>query len=234
MTRIRVLAVAMILSVGGCESTAILEDILQSTENQGGLSSSTIARGMREALSVGPGRVVDTLGTSGGIADSVFHIPLPDKLQDARDVAGRFGLQKPFDTLEAKMNEAAEAAIPQAGDLFINAITAMSFEDVMSIYKGADDAATQYLRRSTQSQIATSMRPVIDQHLNSVGAVRTFSDLATRYNALPLVKPIDADLTGHVSGYAMDAIFTQLAAEEAAIRNEPLKRTTALLKRLFD
>lgn len=224
------------IGLSACESGALngaLADILQSSDSQGGLSSETVARGLREALTVGSERVVDTLGSEGGFANSVFHIPLPQKLVEAKEVAGMFNLTGPFDTLEAKMNEAAEAAVPQARDLFVTAIRGMTFADVMEIYQGPADAATQYLKRSTGATLQDNMQPIIDKHLRSIGAVQTFSDLLTQYNALPLVKPIDADLNGHVSGYATDAIFTQLAAEEAAIRQDPLKRTTALLRQVF-
>ena len=110
------------------------------TSSSGELTDQTIARGLKEALTVGSGRVVDTLGAQGGFLDGAFRIPLPDKLQDAQEVAARFGLSKPFDELEVRMNRAAEAATPKARELFVGAIRQMSFSDVMSIYRGGDDA----------------------------------------------------------------------------------------------
>ncbi len=231
--RLSVLTLLMVVCLGGCESNAILDDLLKGTASNGTLSKTTITQGLREALNVGSLRVVDTLSRAGGFHRSPFHIPLPDKLQRAKEVAGRFGLEGPFEDLELKMNRAAEAAVPEARGVFVAAVAAMTFDDVMGIYDGPDDAATQYLRRSTESQIADKMSPIIDARLDSVGAVRTLKDLIARYNALPLVDPIDADIGGHVRDYAMDALFSRLAFEEAAIRNEPIKRTTALLKTVF-
>ncbi len=222
-----------LLCLQGCESTALLEDLLDATGNSAGTSTDTIAQGMREALIVGSARVVNTLGTNGGFSDSVFHIPLPQELQEAKQFAGRFGLAGPFEELEAKMNLAAEAAVPEAREVFVSAIRSMTFSDVMAIYRGPDDAATQYLRQTTQANLDSRLRPIIDTHLNSVGAVRTFRQVIDQYNALPLVKPVDADLNGHVSGYAMNALFSQLAVEEAAIRQDPAKRTTQLLRSVF-
>jgi uncharacterized protein DUF4197 len=227
------ICVAIFLCLQGCESSALLDDLLKSTSGGTGLSNDTIARGMREALTVGSARVVDTLGAQGGFANSAFHIPLPQQLQDAQEFASRFGLGGPFEELESKMNLAAEAAVPEARDLFVGAIQAMTFEDVMAIYRGPDDAATQYLKKTTQTNLDSRLRPIINTHLNSVGAVRTFRQAVDQYNALPLVKPIDADLNGHVSGYAMEALFSQLAKEEAAIRLDPVKRTTQLLRTVF-
>ncbi|MEM7077141.1 MAG: DUF4197 domain-containing protein [Pseudomonadota bacterium] len=227
------LVVAVTCALSGCESTAILEEVLAGASNRSGLDNATIASGLQEALRVGSGRAVSTLGREGGFSRSVFRIPLPEKLQDARQVASRFGLAKPFDDLEIKMNEAAEAAAPQARELFVAAIAQLTFQDVMQIYRGPDDAATQYLRRTTGDRLNREMRGVIDQKLSEVGAVRVFDDLLRRYNALPLVTPIEADLNQHVVNYAGDAVFTRLATEEAAIRADPAKRTTALLRRVF-
>ena len=220
-------------SLGGCESTALLDDILQASQQNQGLTNQTIANGLREALNVGSGRVVDSLGRSGGFADTSFRIPLPEQLQKAKAVASRFGLSGPLDDLENRMNKAAEAAVPQARVLFLDAIKAMTFEDVLAIYRGGDDAATQYLKSKTTASLDSKMRPIISKNLQDVGAVQILSNVLKQYNAIPLVKPIDPDLNGHVSHYATEAIFVQLAEEEAAIRRDPVKRTTALLKRVF-
>ena len=131
------------------------------------------------------------------------------------------------------MNLAAEAAVPQARSLLLGAVNNLTFADVMGIYRGPEDAATQYLKGATGAEIDRRMRPIVTEQLNQVGAVSTFKSLVKQYNALPLVKPIDADLEGHVTDYASAALFTQLAAEEAAIRKDPLKRSTELLKRVF-
>ena len=222
-------------SLAGCESTAVLEDLLggASSASDTGLSNETIANGLREALTVGSDRVVSSLGAEDGFFKSAFHIPLPKTLQNARGVASRFGLEGPFDELELKMNRAAEQATPKARDLFVNSIKQMSFQDVLAIYRGADDSATQYLKSSTEEKLMSQMRPVIDNSLAEVGAVQTFNGLIKQYNALPLVKPVNADVSGHVIEYAQSALFTQLAQEEAAIRKDPLKRSTELLRKVF-
>jgi len=235
-TRLRTLVLAAFLVLlQGCESTGSLGDLLgTSTAGTGqGLSNETIANGLREALTVGSGRVVDSLGAEDGFLKSAFHIPLPQKLQDARGVASKFGLAGPFDELELKMNRAAEQAAPQARDLFVSSIKQMSFQDVLAIYRGPEDSATQYLKANTGERLKTQMRPVIDNSLAEVGAVQTFNGLIKKYNALPLVTPVNADMSGHVLEYAQNAVFTQLATEEAAIRKNPLKRSTELLRKVF-
>jgi hypothetical protein len=106
----KLLLTAFLVLASGCESTGVLDDLLgaASSSSSGSLSNETIANGLREALTVGSGRVVNSLGAEDGFLKSAFHIPLPQKLQDARGVASKFGLEGPFDELELKMNRAAE------------------------------------------------------------------------------------------------------------------------------
>lgn len=222
------------LSLVACEST-MLQDVLNSSSNGAEtLSSDTIAAGLKEALTVGTGRVVDTLGVSGGFGDSKqFRIPLPETLQKARSVASKVGMGRYFDELEDQMNLAAEAATPKARKLFVGAIQQLTFSDVMNIYQGGDDAATQYLQGKTEQPLKAQMRPLVDDSLAEVGAVNSFNALIARYNALPMVNDVDADLSGHVLDYANRAIFAELANQERQIRKNPAKRTTELLQQVF-
>jgi hypothetical protein len=230
---LRVLTLAAVLGLAACENLS-LEDVLDTSGDSGALSASTIAAGLKEALEVGTGRAVGSLGVAGGFLDSSrFRIPLPETLVQARNIAGRVGLDGYFDELEVKLNEAAEAAVPKAQRLFLGAIREMTLDDVMQIYEGGDTAATDYFRRKTSADLVAEMRPVVDSSLNEVGAVRLFGDLASRYNRIPLVDDVDADISSHVLDYASDALFTRIAEEEAAIRRDPLQRTTALLRTVF-
>ncbi|MEQ8689874.1 MAG: DUF4197 domain-containing protein [Pseudomonadales bacterium] len=232
-TGLRALAVigAVTLLVA-CETMPNLGALLEEP-GQSGLSTQTIAQGLREALRVGSSRAVSDLSRQDGFLQSAFRIPLPDELQQAKNVAQRFGLDGLFTELEVKLNHAAEAAAPEAERLFVDAVNRLTFRDVMEIYRGPQDAATQYLQRTTEQQLMAQMRPIVDRQLSAVGALTAFQDLAQRYNQLPLVKPIDADVSQHVLGYANRALFSELAAQEAAIRQDPAKRTTELLRRVF-
>ncbi|MGI9324981.1 MAG: DUF4197 domain-containing protein [Pseudomonadales bacterium] len=224
------------LTLSGCDS-AMLQEVLDSAgsgSDSSQLSNDTIAAGLKEALTVGTGRVVDQLGSSGGFLNNPqFRIPLPQSLQTARDVAGKVGMAGYFDDLEDKMNLAAEAATPKARSMFVGAIKQLSFTDVMDIYRGSDDAATQYLKGKMAEPLKGEMRPVVDNSLAEVGAVNSFNSLIKRYNALPMVDDVDANLSDHVLEYANSAIFSELANQEALIRKDPVKRTTALLKQVF-
>jgi predicted S18 family serine protease len=104
---------------------------------------------------------------------------------------------------------------------------------VWNILTGQQDAATQYLKRTTSAQLSTAFQPIIQQSLDKVGATRYYTDLSTRYNMIPLVKPVQTDLNLYATGKAIDGLFLLIAQEEANIRENPVARTTALLKRVF-
>lgn len=145
-------------------------------------------------------------------------------------MAGASGL---VDDLELKMNRAAEAAAPKAKSLFFDAITKLTLDDVQKIYKGPKDVATQYFRGKMSDPPAKAMRPVFDQELATVGAVKSYDSVMAQYKAIPFVPDVKADLTDHVLGKAIDGLFHYIAKEEMAIRENPAKRTTELLRKVF-
>jgi len=199
-----------------------------------GLTTSQIGAGLKEALEVGTVRVVDTLGREDGFnADPLIRIPLPDSLKTVQSTLAKVGMAGTLDNLELELNRAAELATPQAKALFLDAIGALTVDDVMTIYNGPDDAATQYLRGQMSDPLAVAMQPIVDQSLDQVGAAATYESAMSQYNALPFVPQIDADLTTYVVGKGLDGIFLYLGKEEAAIRNDPVERTTALLQQVF-
>lgn len=198
------------------------------------LGSDEIAAGLREALKVGSARVVRQVGAPGGFnADPKIHIPLPGELQDVQSMLRRVGMAGLADNLELKLNRGAEAAAPEAKALFWKAISEMALDDAKKIYNGPDDAATQYFRGEMSQPLAERMKPIVDSSLSEVGAVRAYDNMMARYEAIPFVPDVKADLTNYVVQKALDGIFFYIAKEEAAIRNDPAARTTELLKKVF-
>ncbi len=216
------------------KARGILGDVLKEAPGEKGLSNEVIASGLKEALTVGTDRVVEQLGRQGGFSDdSAVHIPLPQSFTTVQSALGRIGMSSLLDDLELRLNRAAEEAVPKAKGLFMTAITEMTLEDVTGIYKGPADAATQYFRGKMSVPLADEMRPIVENTLADVGALDAYDSAIGRYKTLPFVPDVKADLTGHVVEKGMDGIFHYMAKEEAAIRQNPAKRTTELLKRVF-
>ena len=204
------------------------------TTVQKSLSSEDIGAGLKEALVVGSENVVSQLGTLNGFnLDPAIHIPLPQQFNSVKSLLGKVGMSSMLDDLELKLNRAAEVATPKAKELFAQAISEMTFEDVMNIYNGPDDAATRYFQDKMTPPLAKEMQPVVEQSLAEVGAVQAYDNVMGEYRAIPFVPDVKADLTTYVVEKGMDGIFHYMAVEEAAIRQNPAKRTTELLQRVF-
>lgn len=193
-----------------------------------------VAAGLKEALLVGSDRVVSQLGTLDGFnADPEIHIPLPDSFKTVQSTLDSVGMSYLLDDLELKLNRAAEQATPKAKTLFISAIEEMTLDDVMGIYNGPEDAATRYFQKKMSPQLAEEMRPLVDQTLTQAGAVKAYDAVMGQYKTMPFLPDVQADLTTYVVDEGMNGVFHYLALEEAAIRQNPAKRTTELLKTVF-
>lgn len=198
------------------------------------LGGDEIARGLREALSKGSEIVVSQVGQSGGyLNDPAIKVPLPNALVKARSIGKRVGMDNFFVDLESRINRAAEVAAPKARSIFLSAIQQMTITDAKQILDGPDDAATRFFERTTSGRLKNAMRPIIDDSLAQVGAVTTFNNLLTAYRQIPLAPAVDADLTEHVLEEGMEGLFYYIAEEEQAIRRNPVKRTSELLRRVF-
>lgn len=203
-------------------------------QTQDTLTTGEIGAGLKDALLVGSENVVSQLGSLDGFnLDPAIHIPLPEQFSTVKSVLAKVGMTSLLDDLELKLNRAAEVATPKAKALFGQAISEMTFEDVMNIYNGPDDAATRYFQDKMTPPLAKEMQPVVEQSLAEVGAVQAYDNVMGEYRTIPFVPDVKADLTTYVVEKGMDGIFYYMAKEEAAIRQNPAKRTTELLQRVF-
>ncbi len=232
--RFAAIAVLVMLPV----SAQAQRDLLKRGEGSGAtsavLSDQEIGRGLREALKVGVGTVVSQVGATDGYnADPRIHVPLPDSLGTVQKTLARIGMPDLMDDLELRLNRAAEAAAPEARDVFWQAIREMTLDDVRQIYDGPDDAATRYLERTMSDPLIARMQPIVDASLSQAGAVRAYDNALAQYKAIPFVPDAKADLTQHVLERALEGLFLYLGEEEAAIRQNPAKRTTELLQKVF-
>lgn len=198
------------------------------------LGVTDIAAGLKEALRVGSERVVGILGAADGFnASPDVHIPLPGALQKVQSALSKIGMSSLADDVELRLNRAAEAAVPKAKSLFVDAISEMTVDDAKGILNGPKDAATQYFRSKMSAPLAADMKPIVDTQLSEVGAIAAYDKMMGQYKTMPFVPDVKADLTDHVLTKAIDGVFLYLGREEAAIRDNPAKRTTELLQKVF-
>ncbi|MBQ0721497.1 MAG: DUF4197 domain-containing protein [Gammaproteobacteria bacterium] len=199
------------------------------------LSNSDMVDGLKQALIQGSRAAVDTLGQEGGFLDNPqVRIPLPEKLQSLETGLRAIGQGAVADSFITSMNQAAEQAVPQATDLFVNTISNMSLEDAQAVLKGPDDAATQYLREHSGAQLYDLMKPMVNDATDKVGVTSAYKNMFSKAGFLG--KTIDADaidLDNYVTEQAMNGLFELIAAEEQRIREDPVARTTDLLKKVF-
>jgi len=198
------------------------------------LDDEQIAKGLKQALSVGSESVINTLQQSGAFADNPnLRIKLPSTLASVGKTLDKIGMGQWTNELEDKLNEAAEQAIPAAGPILLTAINNLTLEDIQAIYQGENDAATQYFKAQMSEPIAQAMEPIIKQNLESVGALKLYDNIMSKYQSLPFMPDVSSDLVELVKAETLSGVFDYLAIEEAAIRENPAKRTTELLKQVF-
>ena len=235
-------ALALALCLTGCKTTdvtsgelgRVLSGVLEGSASSSTLSAAEIDAGLRQALTVGTKNVARQLGQPDGyFGDPAIRIPLPKTYRDIQSTLGNVGLSGPLDDLELRMNRAAEAAVPEARDLFIGAISSMTIEDAVNILNGGETAATDFLRRKTEAQLVTAFTPHVRSTLASSGAFTALEDVAASYGVSGATSRLQSDLTTHAVGLGLNGVFHYVAEEERKIRRDPVARTTELLRRVF-
>ena len=203
----------------------------------GGLSSLTdveIGGGLRQALRIGSERVVGQLGVADGFnLDTDIHIPLPDTLSSVQSALEMVGMSSLGQDLELRLNRAAEQATPEAEALFFNAIDELTLSDVRTILTGPNDSATRYFQGKMSHPLALAMEPIVSDALADVGAIAALDSMLGEYEALPFMPDVKTDLVTYVIEQALDGIFFYIAKEEAAIRENPVRRSSDLLRKVF-
>lgn len=203
----------------------------------GGLSNDDIANGLKDALKVGSNNAgASASKTDGFYKDSLIKIPFPPDAQKVKDFAIKAGQQKQVDDFVLSVNRAAEQAAVKAAPIFVNAILSMSFTDAMSILKGPNDAATQYMKSKTSQQLHDAFLPIVKQAVASVNVTKYWTPMANAYNASTMFSrqpKVNTDLNEYVTQQALKGLFVLLAQEELKIRQNPAARVTDILKKVF-
>ncbi len=205
------------------------------SDSGAGLDDSTIAKGLKEALSTGTTRAVKAVSQRDGyFGNDLIKILLPEKIRSTADLLGRFGFQKEVDDFVLSMNRAAEKAAPRATEHFVTALKAMTFEDARAILQGDATSATQYFRQKTGDRIYADFKPVVVANMKDVGVTRNYSQMKEKIETIPFAGTIGTfDLDHYVTTKAVDGLFSMLGEEEKRIRTDPAARGTELLKKVF-
>jgi hypothetical protein len=212
-----------------------LNKVNQAIGNSGGLSQDEIARGLKEALSVG----INNGSSKASALDGYFRneaikLLFPPEAQKVEATLRKLGLGKECDRFVLSLNRAAEDAAKKAAPIFLDAITKMTIQDAVGILRGEKNAATLYLKRTSTEALTNAFRPVVDSSLSKTNATKYYFDLATTYNKIPLVKDkVNPDLKGYATQKAIDGLFLLVADEEKKIRENPQARVSELLKKVF-
>ncbi|MCH7402560.1 DUF4197 domain-containing protein [Belliella kenyensis] len=215
-------------------TAADINRVLQSA-GQGGLTQPEVSAGLKEALIQGISKGADQASmVDGFFKNELIKILLPEDARRVESTLRQVGLGAEVDRALLAINRGAEMAAKEAKPIFISAIRQLTIQDAFSILRGDQDAATQFLRRTTENQLIELFQPRIQESLNEVGATKFYGDIANTYNAIPLTnRKIDPDLNAYVTNRAIDGLFKLIAEEELNIRKDPVSRTTALMRRVF-
>ncbi len=235
--RVRLTTLVFLLVLSYLAGCAAVQDLRLEDIGLGGarpLDESTVTAGLKEALRVGTERSVDsTSQTDGFWGNALIRIALPDELDSMTGTLRDVGFGSLVDDFELGMNRAAEAAAGEAVDVFWEAVQQMSIADAFGILDGGPHAATQYFRVRTSEALTNRFRPIVENRMEEVGAYPLYRQLHDRYTQIPLVEKPDLDLIGYVTDRTLSGLFQVLAGEEQRIRNDPIARTTELLRRVF-
>jgi hypothetical protein len=228
------LSLFVMLSLSSCAQKLNLGKVVNSVLNSGSLSEDEIGQGLKEALSVGVNLGADKASAMDGyFKNPKLRIPFPPEVQRVENTLRGIGLGSEVDKFVLALNRGAEEAAREAKPIFLNAIKQLTIRDAMNILKGEKDAATQFLRRTTTSQLAQAFEPSVVKALEKTQATRYYGDLANAYNKVPFVSKVNPDLKGYATQKAIDGLFILVAEEEAKSRENPLARTSDLLNRVF-
>lgn len=238
----KILSVTLIIAFLGLQSCAgqkinfgkVLGGVIDQVQSGGALTNDDVVMGLKEALNVGINKGADSASKMNGYyLNPLLKIPFPPEVQKVENALRSIGLGNEVDKFVISLNRGAEEAAKEAKPIFINAIKSMSFSDAWSILRGDKNAATMFLKRTTSAALIEKFMPVMDKALQKTDATKYYTDLANTYNAIPFTQKINPDLKGYATQKAIDGLFILVEQEEARIRENPLARTSEILKRVF-
>jgi hypothetical protein len=202
--------------------------------NLGDLSNADASHGLKTALEQGALSAVGLLGKPDGFLDNPkVRIPLPGYLADASKLLKAIGQRKQVEELEVALNRAAEAAVPLARDLLVNAVKNISLTDAKNLLGGGPTSVTAFFAEKTRSPLAVQFLPVVTKTTAKVGLAEKYNRFAGKAAGLGLVKKEDAMIEQYVTGKSLDGLYFMIGEEEKKIRQDPAGSGSAILRKVF-
>jgi len=234
--RFILLALPSSAALGACET--LDPSILQGIGGLGPLSQGEASLGIKAALNNGVDHAIGKIGIFDGFwRNDRIKVPLPGTLRDVQSALRVVGADGIVTELHQQLNRGAEKAMPVAKDIFVDAITSLSINDAINIVRGPDDAATSYLRGSTTNSLTNLFMPIMENALGSTGALRLMDDVTGQLRNVPFAPQVSRDakrdLIAHGVDFGLKGLFAYVGDEERAIRANPAKRTSQILRRVF-
>lgn len=199
-----------------------------------GISELDAGKGVRAALEKGALGAVQVLGRPDGfLANPQVHIPLPEALQQFAGLLSAMGFGRQLEELEVSMNRAAEAAVPMAKNLLVNAVRNMSVTDARRILTGGDTSVTGFFADKTRLPLTDTFLPVVHRATAKVGVVEKYERVSKKAQGFGLYRPQDPTVDHYVTRKALDGLYFMIGEEEKKIRQDPVGAGSALLQKVF-
>jgi hypothetical protein len=234
--RTHVLALVIGIGLVATPASAQVDQLLKGMGigQQSGLSEGKTSAGLKEALQVATEKSVNLTGRPDGyFSNAAIKILMPEKLRSVEQGLRMVGYGPQVDEFVLSMNRAAEQAAPAAKQIFMDAITGITFDDAKKILSGGNTSATEFFKSKTTDQLTAAFKPVVDKTMSQVGVTRQYQELMGRFDAIPFAKSQTFDIDGYVTSKALDGLFHVVGEQEMLIRTNPAARTTALLQEVF-
>ena len=224
---------SLLLGMSAC-TTQQINQTLGTVLGEQEVSTAEVSQGLKDALAIGADKGADQASKEDGYyGNPLLRIPFPPEVQKVEQRLRQIGLGSEVDKFVLSLNRGAEKAAIEAKPVFISAIKSMTVQDAWNILRGDDNAATEYLRRTTSAELKNRFQPIMAQSLQQVNATRYYGDLVNTYNRIPGVQKVDPNLESYATDKAIEGLFVLIAQEEKNIRENPWARTTELLRKVF-
>ena len=198
------------------------------------LSSADATAALRAALTRGAEAAVAGLGQADGfLGNPKVRIPLPGWLEKGAQLLRAAGQGQRVDELETAMNRAAEAAVPAAKPLLLDAVKSMSVTDAQAILKGGDTSVTDFFAGKTREPLGIKFLPIVSQATAQVDLAKKANAVMGKLGKFGLGGKQPQTIEQHVTARALDGLFLMIGEEERKIRQDPVATGSAILKKVF-